>query len=98
VEKDGHHFTGVLHLVILLRLDRTVDPIPLPWHRPKVAGKARPILDANGRPVKSRGNRDQAFALWSERMARRGDPGKGLANRSIRVPESAALPRVIPPA
>jgi hypothetical protein len=50
------------------------------WYAPKVKGNARPILDADGQPVRGEGNREQAMACWHEMVARAKAPTKGLDN------------------
>lgn len=51
------------------------------WYMPKVDGsKAKPILDADGYPVKGRENKEKAFALWHETVERDRAPTKGLDN------------------
>ncbi len=47
---------------------------------PKVNGRAQPIVDADGAPVKGEANREKALALWHERVARERAPTNGLDN------------------
>jgi hypothetical protein len=67
---------------------RKRGPKGLPWYRkfndtwymPKIDGHAKPILDAEGQPVKGQENRDRAYALWAEMVARKNAATKGLDN------------------
>jgi hypothetical protein len=60
----------------------------MPWYRkfndtrycPKVNGKARPILDADGVPVKGENNKQQALDCWHEMTMPEKAPTKGLDN------------------
>jgi integrase len=47
---------------------------------PKMGGKANPIVDAEGNPVKGPKNRDKAFAVWQETTAREKAGTLGLDN------------------
>jgi integrase len=45
-----------------------------------VGGKASPIVDAEGQPVKGEGNRKKAFTVWQETVAREKAATRGLDN------------------
>src|SRR5262245_10896156 len=50
------------------------------WYLPKINGKARPILDASGLPVKGKENRERAFDVWHQMVIREQAPTRGLDN------------------
>ena len=76
------------------RKARKRGPKGVPWYRkfndtwsmPKVNGKARPILDADGVPIKGKDNREQALSCWHEIVAREKAHTKGRDNtrKSVR--------------
>jgi integrase len=50
------------------------------WYFPKIDGQARPILDPEGMPVKGKDNREKAYDIWHQAVARDQSPTKGLDN------------------
>ena len=50
------------------------------WYFPKVNGNARPIVDANGCPVKGKDNENKALEIWHQAVVREHAPDRGLDN------------------
>jgi integrase len=72
---------------------RKRGPKGLPWYRkfndtwymPKVGNKANPIVDAKGNPVKGKNNKDLAYTLWSQMLAKSDASTKGLDNPLVLI-------------
>src|SRR5215475_5811111 len=50
------------------------------WYCPKVNGRARPILDADGVPVKGEDSKERALACWHGMTVRDRAATRGLDN------------------
>jgi hypothetical protein len=74
--------------LFIFQRTRSEEPKGTPWYRkfndtwymPRISGKANPIVDADGLPVKGKDNREKAMAVWHQVVVRQQAPARGLDN------------------